>query len=465
MNNIQITRSPIDDSIYVERTLASQKEINQVLKNASKAQLKWRQSTIAERASICYAMVEALISNKEEIAKQLCWMMGRPIRYCQGEVSGMAERARFMINQAEVALKPIVLEEKQGFNRYIKREPLGVVFVIAPWNYPYLTAINTIIPAIMAGNTVVLKHSAQTPLCAEQFAKAFEITNLPHGVFQYLHLCHADTERVIKDPLVQYVAFTGSVAGGEMVEEAASGRFIGVGLELGGKDAAYVREDADIPYAVATCVDGAFFNSGQSCCAIERIYVHSSLYDDFVSQAVALVNKYKLGRSDDSETTLGPLVKAVNADFVREQISSAITAGAKAHINLDDFPLDKSGTAYIAPQVLTAVDHSMSVMRDESFGPVVGIMEVNDDQQAISLMNDSEFGLTASVFTANIKQGIAIGEQLETGTFFINRCDYLDPALAWTGVKKSGRGCTLSTLGYQALTRPKSFHLKENITN
>ncbi len=464
MSNVQLTRSPIDDSIYVERTLAGQEEIKQALAKASCAQVKWKQSSIAERAALCYAMVDALSSNEEEIAEQLCWMMGRPIRYCKGEVHGMAERARYMIAVAEESLKVIELPQKDGFVRYIKREALGVVFVIAPWNYPYLIAINTIIPAIMAGNTVVLKHSAQTPLCAEQFANAFEKAslslNVPNGIFQYLHLSHDDTERVIKDPLVNYVAFTGSVVGAEMVERAASGRFIGVGLELGGKDPAYVREDADISHAVSTCVDGAFFNSGQSCCAIERIYVHTSIYDEFVKQLVALVNEYKLGRPDNSETTLGPLVKAVNANFVREQISSAIAAGAKAHINLSDFPLDQPGSAYLAPQVLTVVDHNMSVMKDESFGPVVGIMKVDNDEQAISLMNDSEFGLTASVFTTNIEQGIAIGEQLATGTFFINRCDYLDPALAWTGVKNSGRGCTLSTLGYEHLTRSKSFHIK-----
>jgi len=468
MSNIQITRSPIDDSIYVERSLAGQEEIKQVLATASCAQVNWKKSSLAERATLCCAMVDALIDNEEEIAEQLCWMMGRPIRYCQGEVSGMAERARYMISAAEASLKVIELPQNEGFIRYIKREPLGVVFVIAPWNYPYLTAINTIIPAIMAGNAVVLKHSAQTPLCAEQFAKAFANAfgktslslHIPNGLFQYLHLSHDDTERVIKDPLVNYVAFTGSVVGGEMVERAASGRFIGAGLELGGKDAAYVRADADIPHAAASCVDGAFFNSGQSCCAIERIYVHARVYDDFVSQVVALVNEYKLGRPDDNRTTLGPLVKPANADFVREQISLAIGAGAKAHIDPNNFPLSKSGGAYLAPQVLTEVDHSMSVMRDESFGPVVGIMKVDDDGQAISLMNDSEFGLTASVFTVDIEQGIAIGEQLETGTFFINRCDYLDPALAWTGVKKSGRGCTLSTLGYGSVTRAKSFYIK-----
>ncbi|ALO35424.1 aldehyde dehydrogenase [Colwellia sp. MT41] len=460
MSKIQTTRSPIDDAIYVERELATQAEVQRALALANSAQIRWRQSSLAQRAVICHAMVDILLSKADEIAEQLCWMMGRPIRYGQGEVSGMAERARFMITEAQNALADIKLTKKPGFIRYIKREPLGVVFIIAPWNYPYLTAINSIVPAIMAGNSVLLKHSAQTPLCGEQFANAFAQAGLPEGIFQNLFLSHDETENLIRQPLIKYVAFTGSVAGGEMVERAASGRFIGVGLELGGKDAAYVRADADIAEAVASCLDGAFFNSGQSCCAIERIYVHSEVYDDFVEQLVALVQDYKLGRPDELATTLGPLVNAANADFVRQQITEALAAGAKTHLASHHFPLDKPGSAYLAPQVLTNVDHSMSLMTEESFGPVVGIMKVSDDQQAVSLINDSMFGLTSTVFTRNIKQGIALGEQLATGTFFINRCDYLDPALPWTGVKNSGRGCTLSSLGYQALSRAKSFHIK-----
>ena len=456
----QITRSPIDDSIYVERKLANQQQIRQALTSASKAQKLWSQTSIAQRQDICRRMVDAMIANETEIAEQLCWMMGRPIKYAKGEVAGMAERAHYMINAAEQALKTIELETLPGFTRYIKRQPLGVAFVVAPWNYPYLTAINAIIPAIMAGNAVILKHSAQTPLCAEQFDRAFKLAELPQGVFQYLHLSHLDTETLIKQPQINYVAFTGSVAGGEMVERAASGRFIGVGLELGGKDPAYVRADADIAHAVETTIDGAFFNSGQSCCGIERIYVHANIYDEFVRRAVALVKQYRLGRPDHVETTLGPVVKAAAADFVRSQIFDAVNSGAIAHIDTNDFPLDQPGTAYLAPQVLTNVDHGMRVMTQESFGPVVGIMKVDSDEQAIALMNDSEFGLTASVFSTDIAAATAIGDQVETGTFFVNRCDYLDPALAWTGVKNSGRGCTLSMLGYESLTRPKSYHLK-----
>lgn len=454
------TYSPIDNSLYVERPYASQQNIDDTLSKAQVAQKLWRLSSLAEREEYCTVAVDTIVANKEAIAEEICWQMGRPIRYAQGEINGFEERARYMIAAAKSALAPLELPKTSGFIRYIKREPLGVVFVIAPWNYPFLTAVNVIIPAIMAGNTVVLKHSAQTPLVAERFDQAFKKACLPEGVFQYLHLNHAAAEQLVQSPLLNSIAFTGSVAGGEMVERAAAGRFLNVGLELGGKDPAYIRADADLNHAVETTIDGAFFNSGQSCCGIERIYVHESVYEEYVKKAVNLVKQYKLGRSDDPDTTLGPLVRACAADFVRGQIKEAIEQGAVPHINSQDFKMDAPGTPYMAPQILTQVNHQMRIMTEETFGPVVGIMSVNSDEEAIRLMNDSDYGLTAAVFTKDIKKGISIGEQLQTGTFFINRCDYLDPALAWTGVKNSGRGCTLSAMGYETLTRPKSFHIK-----
>jgi acyl-CoA reductase-like NAD-dependent aldehyde dehydrogenase len=316
------------------------------------------------------------------------------------------------------------------------------------------------LPALLAGNTVILKHSAQTPLCAERLDEAFKTGGLPEGVFQYLHLTHGDTEAIIKDKRINHVAFTGSVPGGEMVERAAAGRFIGVGLEPDGKDPAYIREDADLAHAVDTTMDGAFYNSGQSCCGIERVYVHETVYEPFVQQAVAWVKALKLGRSDDPETTLGPVIRASAAEFVRKQTREAIAQGAIAHISAADFPLDKPGIAYLAPQLLTEVNHTRRVMTEESFGPVVGIQKVHSDGEAIALMNDSAFGLTAALFTRDIDKGVELGRQIDVGTFFINRCDYLDPNLAWTGVKNSGRGCTLSVLGYESLTRPKSYHIK-----
>ncbi len=455
------TLSPVDNRIYVERPYTRDEEIDLSLDRARKAQAAWKKTPLPERKRIASAFTDAFIARKDEIAEELTWQMGRPIRFAAGEVGGLEERARTMIELADAGLATVQVSDKPGFDRWIRREPLGVVFVIAPWNYPYLTAVNTVVPALLAGNAVILKHSAQTPLCAERFQQAFDEAGLPEGLFQYLHLTHEAAERVIQDPRIDQLAFTGSVAGGHAVEEAAAGRFIGIGLELGGKDPAYIRADADLDQAVDTVMDGAFFNSGQSCCGIERIYVHRDIYDDFVPKAIDWVRSLKLGRPDDPETTLGPVVRAAAADFVREQIRDAIDQGARAAIDPADYELDEPGSPYLAPQVLLDVDHSMRVMTEESFGPVVGIQKVESDEEAVALMNDSEYGLTGAIFTRDYDRGIELGEQLEVGTFFINRCDYLDPELAWVGVKNSGRGCTLSVIGYEQLTRPKSFHIKK----
>ncbi|MFO0694213.1 MAG: aldehyde dehydrogenase family protein [Polyangiales bacterium] len=458
--SIQRTISPIDGSVVVERELAGEAAIRNALEAAERAQRDWARRPLRERMELCARMVDAFVAEKEGIASELTAMMGRPIRYAPNEVRGFEERARHMIAIAEEGLAVVKTAPKEGFVRYIRREPLGVVFVVAPWNYPYLTAVNAVVPAILAGNAVILKHSSQTPLAAERFAQAFERAGLPEGVFQYLHLSHDATAAVIEAPETRFVCFTGSVEGGRAVERAAAGRFLGLGLELGGKDPGYVRADADLAHAVDSLVDGAFFNSGQSCCGIERIYVHESLYDDFVERAVALTKTYVLGDPRDPETTLGPLVRTSAASFVRDQIAEAARMGATLHLDEKAFPRSALGTPYLAPQILTNVDHRMRVMSEESFGPVVGIMKVADDEEAVRLMNDSAYGLTACVYTRDLEAAERLGLSLETGTVFMNRCDYLDPALAWTGVKDSGRGCTLSVLGYEQLTRPKSFHLK-----
>ncbi len=453
--------SPIDQSVYIERTFASEKEIASCLELSKNMQLNWQKQPLAVRKEICQSFIGHLIAHKEDIAHELCWQMGRPIAYAANELKGLAERAQYMIDIADTALSAIKIPPKEGFDRFIQKEALGTCFIIAPWNYPYLTAVNSIIPALLAGNTVILKHSAQTPLVAERFYQAFEEAGLPHGVFQYLHLDHFDTEKLIQSESIDGIVFTGSVEGGKRVEQAALGRFIPVGLELGGKDPAYIHADADLDYAVSTAMDGAFFNSGQSCCGIERIYVHRSLYDEFIEKSRDFVNNYQLGPANDPAVTLGPMVSAKAADFVRGQIADAVKDGAKTLIEPSQFEYDQPGTAYLAPQILVDVNHQMRIMQEESFGPVVGIMAVDSDEEAIRLMNDSAYGLTAAVFSQNIDAAIAIGQQLQTGTFFVNRCDYLDPALAWTGVKDSGRGCSLSELGFAGFTRPKSFHIKK----
>jgi acyl-CoA reductase-like NAD-dependent aldehyde dehydrogenase len=454
------TITPVDGSVYLERRYASDREIDASLSAAAAAQKAWAATPLSERAALCSKAVDAFVAKADQHAEELAWQMGRPIRFGRSEVAGFEERARHMIAIAEEALADVQVGEKEGFLRYIKRVPLGVVLTVAPWNYPYLTAVNSIMPAIMAGNAVILKHASQTPRCGERIAEAFAEAGLPDGVFQVLHLTHEATAKIIGSPEVDFVAFTGSVPGGASIEQAAAGRFLGVGLELGGKDPAYVRADANLDHAVENLADGAFFNSGQSCCAIERIYVHEDVYEPFVEGFAALARQYKLGSPLDPETNLGPMVRTSAADFVRGQIDEAVAAGARALVDPAEFPADAPGSPYLAPQVLVDVDHSMRVMSEESFGPVIGIMKVGSDEEAIGLMNDSPFGLTAAVWTGDTEAAIAIGDRIETGTWFMNRCDYLDPALAWTGVKNSGRGCTLSRLGYEVLTRPKSYHLR-----
>lgn len=460
MNPELITISPIDGREVVRRPYATEAQIASVLSRARHAQHAWRALSIAERGDIVSAAVDNFVRSKEEVARAITLQMGRPLRYTPGEVAGFESRAKHMIAIAQEALAPVRVSELAGFTRFIEREPIGVVLTIAPWNYPLLTAVNSIVPALMAGNTVILKHSDQTPLCAELIARAFEQAGTPEGVFQFVHASHDIAQRLIRAPEIGYVSFTGSVRGGRMVEETAAGRFIGVGLELGGNDPAYVRADAKLEHAVETLVDGAFFNSGQSCCGIQRIYVARKVYDEFVERAVALTNKYVLGDPLHEDTTLGPVVRQSAAQEIRGVVDQALAKGARNLVDATRFGAAAPGTAYVAPALLTEVDHSMRVMNDECFGPVVGVMAVDDDAQAVRLMNDSPYGLTAAVFTQDHDVALALGRQLETGTYFMNRCDYLDPALAWTGVKNTGRGVSLSMLGYEHLTQPKSYHLR-----
>jgi acyl-CoA reductase-like NAD-dependent aldehyde dehydrogenase len=454
--------SPVDGREVARRPVATPHQIDAALEEARRAHARWREVPIPERAAFAERFMQALLSMNQEIVPELALQMGRPVRY-GGEFRPVEERVRFMMDIAEEALAPIVPPQKPGFRRFIRRDPLGVVFVVAPWNYPYLTAVNSIVPALIAGNAVILKHAAQTILVGERFQQAFDAAGGPKGLFRNLVLGHADTERILSSGRVDHVNFTGSVAGGRAIERAAAGTFTSLGLELGGKDPAYVRADADFAHAVENLVDGAFYNSGQCCCGIERIYVHENLYEDFVESYVAGASAYRLGNPLDEATTLGPMANARFADVVRKQTAEAVAKGATAHLDPAEHPADTGTSAYLAPQVLTGVDHSMSVMMEESFGPVVGIMKVSSDEEALRLMNDSPYGLTASIWTRDMDAAEQLGQRVETGTVFMNRCDYLDPALAWTGVKDTGRGASLSELGYAMLTRPKSFHLRETI--
>ncbi|NRA35658.1 MAG: aldehyde dehydrogenase family protein [Polyangiaceae bacterium] len=453
--------SPVDGKVYAERPRLNAEELRQSIGRSRSAGDAWARTTIPERVAVVGAFVDSLMSKADILGEELTWQMGRPIRDSAGELRGLAERARYMMGIAEGALADIELPQKAGFRRLIQRVPHGVVLTVAPWNYPYLTAVNSVVPALLAGNSVILRHSEQTALCAERMGEAFSESGLPQHVFQYVHTSHENVAHMIESRGgVDYVAFTGSVAGGRAIERAAAARFLATGLELGGNDPAYVRSDVDLEAAVSSLVDGAFYNAGQSCCGIERIYVDQARYDEFVEAYTAQVGSYVLGDPTDANTTLGPLVRPAAARRVLEHADQAVLAGARQLIDVGGFSEHAPERGYLAPQVLVDVQHGMLVMDEESFGPIVGIMSVGGDHEAVRMMNDSVYGLTASVWTADEEAAMSLGRRVHTGTWFMNRCDYLDPGLAWTGVKYSGRGTTLSRIGFEQLTRPKSYHLR-----
>src|SRR5512143_756624 len=451
--------SPVDGSIYAERPIARDAEIEAAASSARGALPEWKTVPVRERARYALAFIDELVAVNDEVTVELAWQMGRPVRY-GGEKGAAEERVRAIAAMAEEALKPYYPPQNPGFRRYIAREPVGVVMVIAPWNYPYLTAINTIVPGLLAGNAIILKHAVQTLLVGERIAEAFRRAGLPKGLFHNLVMSHEQTERLIGSGRIDRINFTGSVAGGRAIERATAGTFASLGLELGGKDPAYVRADAKLDHAIENLVDGAFYNSGQCCCGVERIYVDAAVFDDFVEGYADLTRKYVVGNPLDTATTMGPMARSSFADTVREQIAEARRKGATALINMK-VESDRPSSPYLAPEVLTNVNHQMEVMREESFGPVVGIMKVRDDDEAVTLMNDSLCGLTASIWTRVADRAAEIGTDIVTGMVFMNRGDYLDPHLTWTGVKDTGRGTTLSKYGFDTLTQPKSFHLRE----
>ena len=456
---MQQTITPIDNTVYIEREYNSDK-IESIITNSTNAQIGWYNLGVKERVNLLKKFVDDFLSKEKIISEELSRQIGRPISQAVGELKGFKERADYMLSIAEKKLSDIDVTKDSNFKSFIRRRALGVVFVIAPWNYPYLTAVNSIIPALAAGNTVILKHSAQTPLCAEQLYESAKKT-LPKDVFNYLHLNHKDGLKVVSDNRINFVSFTGSVKAGYDVQKATHTKFIDMALELGGKDPAYARYDCDLDKTVENLVDGSFFNSGQSCCGIERIYVDEKIYDNFLEKFISLSYNYKLGNPLEKENNLGPVVKLSAAEFIVNQMEKAVSKGAKKMIDENKFKFPKEHKNYLVPQVLTNVNHEMDFMTEETFGPCVGIMKVKNEDEAVSLMNDSPYGLTASIWTNDIEVAERIGNQVQTGTFFMNRCDYLDPALSWTGVKETGKGCSLSEIAYEKLTSPKSFHLRK----
>ena len=454
------TISPIDGSVMVQRRCTSSSEIQAILSKSTFAQRKWSRLPLSERCAHIQAAVATLMESKAGIAEEITRQMGRPIIFTPDEVTMFEECALHLVSIAEAALADTMPASVEGLHRLMRREPHGVVFIIAPWNFPLKTCVNSLITALLAGNTVVLRHSSQTPLVSERLVEAFHDAGVPEGVLQYVHSTHADTRLIMMAPEVNYLCFIGSSSSGLMVEQIELGRCIGVGLELSGVDPAYIRADADLDKTVAAVVDGALFNSGQSCSGVQRVYVHQSRYQEFLDRAVVAAEKYVLGNPLAKSTTLGPMVRLDAATTLREIVGQSLSMGAVNLVDQKKYPMDEINSAYVGPKILAHANHQMKIMQEDCFGPAFGVMSVDTDQEAIELMNDCEYGLSASVFTQDLDVAMKIGAQVQTGTWLMNRCDYQDPALVWSGVKRSGRGVSSSYLGFQQLTRVKSYHMR-----
>lgn len=470
------TISPITSKPIIETPATTFEQLtSDILPKSVAAQKQWfKNTTLADRKKVIAKFVELITAEPtiSELAKGITEQMGRPIRYTPGELTTAALRANTLLGFADDALVPVnagesgpnnkTIDFEGQFKKYLSHDPLGVVLIIFPWNYPYLCLINALVPALLVGNSVLIKPSPQTPKVAHAVVKYLKEAGLPDGVVQEIHSGDNELiEKLIQRKEIAAVAFTGSVAGGLAVQKAASNRTIPIALELGGNDAAYVRADSDVKFAAENIVDGAIFNSGQSCCAIERVYVDASIYDEFVESVVAEVKGYKVGDPFDKDTQIGPVVSEKSAQAIRAQIAEAVSKGAKALIPEGFFAeAEKTNPTFVGPQVLVDLAPDSAVLQEETFGPVIPIVKVNSDEEAIKLINDSDFGLTASVWTKDLAKGEELGDEIEAGTVFVNRADYPDPSLAWTGYKNSGRAVSLSKFGFDFYGKLKSHHIK-----
>ncbi|MBI4603640.1 MAG: aldehyde dehydrogenase family protein [Planctomycetes bacterium] len=454
--NLRAT-NPYDQSIAAELPFDEGAALEAKVARAREAALRWRATPLEERLRHVREGIARFRAAKESIAREVTLQMGKPVREARREVDTCCARAEYMLSIAAAALAPDVLPAPDGFHLRIEHAPLGVVLNIAAWNYPLLIPVNVVVPALLAGNAVLLKHSARTPLCGLHFERAFADPRLP-GLIQSAALTHEAAARLIGDPRVDHVAFTGSVEGGREVYREAARRFVDAGLELGGKDPAYVAEDADLEHAVENVVDGACYNAGQSCCAVERVYVHRRLHDGFLGRAKAVLERYVLGDPLGEETTLGPLAVRANVEKLERQVEDAVRRGAR--LLLGGRRVQGTAGNFFPPTLLDGVPNEAEAMQEESFGPLVPVLAVSGDDEAVRLMNDSRYGLTASVWTRSRERAERFARELEAGTVYQNRCDYLDPSLPWTGWKDSGKGCTLSRYGFLHLTKRKGIHFR-----
>jgi len=448
--------NPADGSVIRELAEDDDAAIARKYSRARAAQPEWAAIPLASRLAMIRRFKEEITRRTDDLAKALTREMGKPIRQARNELDALRERLDFFLLKTRSALAPETVLGGGKLSERITHEPLGVVANISAWNYPYFVGSNVFIPALLAGNTVLYKPSEHATITGLAIGDMMQAAGVPRDAFQVVVGAGEAGAALISQP-VDGVFFTGSYATGAKVAATCAPRMVKVQLELGGKDPVYVCEDVDVKTAAESLADGAMYNAGQSCCAVERIYVHEKIHDRFVDAFVATVRGYKVGDPMDEKTYLGPLARAPQIEVLEEQIRDALAKGAK--LVLGGKRIERAGNWFEAT-VLTGASHEMRLMRDESFGPVIGIQKVASDAEAIELMNDTEYGLTAGVYTPKERRAKAILATVRSGSAYWNCCDRVSPRLPWSGIGHSGVGLTLSTYGIQAFTRPRAWHLR-----
>jgi len=455
MSKLKVT-SPATGKVLATLPADDAKSVKAKYERARAAQPAWAKVRLKQRLDAMRRFRELVVADTERLAKILSDEVGKPISQARNELKGVLPRIDFFLDASAHTLRTEKVSNDGGMEERISHEPLGVVANISAWNYPWFVGSNVFVPALLAGNTVLYKPSEFAAMTGAEIARLLHAAGIPEGVFTTIIGDGKVGAALLAQP-VDGVFFTGSVATGKRIAEAVRGRLVKLQLELGGKDPIYVCEDADIAKAAAGIADGAFYNTGQSCCSVERIYVNEGIFPQFVDAFVAEVKRFKRGDPSDESTYIGPLTRAPQLKVLEAQVKDAVKRGAKVVLG-GKRPKGKGN--WFEPTVLVDVDHSMAVMREESFGPIIGIMAVAGDDEAVRLMNDSDYGLTAGVYTPDRARAERILSQVRSGSVYWNCCDRVSPRLPWSGVGDSGVGLTLSTYGIETFTRPKAWHLR-----
>ncbi len=449
--------NPATEEIIKEITEDSKESLTGKFELLRLNQPAWQEVPLIERVNVLMSFSDLLAENIENLAMILTNEVGKPLQQSRNEINGATKRIQWLASNAEKYLSPETMTFEEGIEEKIVYEPLGVVCNISAWNYPYLVGINVFVPALLAGNSVMYKPSEYATLTGLKIEKLLKEAGIPENTFQVAAGAGAVGEVLLNLPFDGYF-FTGSYKTGKYIYEKVAPKMVPCQCELGGKDPLYVAEDiADIKSVAAGTADGAFYNNGQSCCAIERIYVHEKVYEDYVAEFAKEVKSWKAGSPIDDGIYIGPLSRKNQLTILDQQVKDAVEKGAT--IVTGGHRINERGY-FFQPTVLTNVNHTMSVMKDESFGPVIGIMKVKSDEEAIQLMQDTEYGLTAAVYSSDKSRAENILQQINTGTGYWNCCDRVSPALPWSGRKHSGFGSTLSHTGLRAFTKPKALHLR-----